>query len=138
MHYDQTHPSHQPLFRRLATLEALIARPEPASAKEMRDALAVLRADVQAHFRDEEHSGLLSSLTRGDPRFQHAVDCLVDEHRSLEDGLDVLLGLAATPDVADEPFRRKLRSWITRARKHEIDEDVVLMEGVNQDVGAAD
>jgi hypothetical protein len=135
---DHGHPSHESLFQRLRALDNMIVRADVTSAKELRDGLSALRSEVQSHFQAEEQSGLLCSLAESDPRFRHAAERLLNEHRSLEDGLDVLVGLAATSEIADEGFRRKLRSWITRTRKHETDEDVLLMEAVNQDLGTAD
>jgi hypothetical protein len=135
---DQFHPSHETLFQRLRTLDASLTRADALSARELREALSSLRAEVQIHFQREEQSGPLNSLAESDPRLRYAAERLMEEHRSLEDGLEMLLGLAATPEIADEGFRRKLRSWISRARKHEMDEDVLLIDAANRDLGTAD
>jgi hypothetical protein len=135
---DVSHPSHETLFERLRAFDNLMTRADVLSAKELRDALSALRSEVHAHFQMEEKSGSLNSLAESDHRFRHATERLLQEHRNLEDGLDMLLGVAATSEIANEGFRRKLRNWITRAQKHETDEDVLLIEAVNQDLGTAD
>ncbi len=131
-------PVHESLLKRLLEVQRCALTGDGSSAEELRDRLANLRTDVLAHFRAEEQGGPLNDLTRGEPRFEHAARRLLDEHRDLEASLDTLLEVAATAERDDDALRSKIRNWINRARQHEIDEDMLLMEAANQDLGAAD
>jgi hypothetical protein len=133
-----SHPLHESLLKLLLDVERFTLTPDGCCVEELRDRLASLRTEVLAHFRAEEQDGLLSDLTRNEPRFEHAARRLRDEHRGLEENLETLLMVAAAAESVDDALRSKIRNWIIRARQHETDEDVLLMEAVNQELGAAD
>lgn len=106
-----------------------------------RDRLATLREHVARHFAQEEQGGYLEeSLTRM-PRLSRAVRDVLAEHPSLLAELDGLLERLAARDIAAEAWRqagRDFEAFASRLLAHERNENAVVQEGYNEDLGLAD
>lgn len=106
-----------------------------------RDRLATLREHLARHFAQEEQGGYLEeSLTRM-PRLSRAVRDVLAEHPSLLAELDGLLQRLAARDIAAEAWRqagRDFEAFASRLLAHERNENAVVQEGYNEDLGLAD
>jgi hypothetical protein len=93
---------------------------------------------LQALLKAAEQGGVLVDIARMDPRFLRESERLAQERKELASALATLLVLATSTDCLDEGLWSKVRHWVVRALKHDDDEDLLLMNAVNQDLGAAD
>jgi hemerythrin-like domain-containing protein len=97
-----------------------------------------MRGTLREHFHGEEHNGLFDMLLTEQPRFQNSIRRLSAEHRELEDSLDALMDLASTLPALVDGFQKKVDRWVHRVRRHEMDEDDILLEAYGSDLGTAD
>jgi hypothetical protein len=132
------HPRHQSLLDRLLEVEQAVRPEADLDLEALRSQLTEMRTEAFAHFQAEELEGPVGALARSEPRFERSVRRLIEEHRELEQSLETLMEAAAVAERVDEPLVAKVRRWVQRARRHEIDEDELLMAAANQDLGPVD
>jgi hypothetical protein len=130
--------AHATLLEHLRDLEKAVDPTHDHSVADVAAQLDAVIVEIREHFRAEEHGGLLDRLPKAEPRFGHTVRRLIAEHRSLAESLDALIEIAATIDRLTPEFREKVFSWIHRVRRHEIDEDDLILEAYSRDLGNAD
>jgi hypothetical protein len=103
--------------------------------------LGALRQHLARHFVQEEQGGFMEeSLTRM-PRLARAVGRVMAEHPTLLAELDGLLEGLAARDSGGEAWRqagRDFEAFASRLLAHERNENAVVQEGYNEDLGFAD
>jgi len=109
------------------------------------DTLRQLREHLRVHFELEEQGGFLEESMTRMPRLSPAVSRVLAEHPALLAELDGLIGTLEGVDIsdpaaasawaaADRDFDRFARNLIT----HERNENAVVQEGYNEDLGLVD
>jgi hypothetical protein len=73
-----------------------------------------------------------------EPRLEHAIGQLVEEHYQLAQSLEALLGTAGKAVELDDTLREGVRAWVERVRQHEAREDKLVQDAFNTDLGAED
>jgi hypothetical protein len=103
--------------------------------------LGALRQHLAHHFEQEERGGYMEeSLTRM-PRLSRAVRAVLAEHPALLADLDGLLERLAARDSVSESWRqagRDFEAFASRLLAHERNENAVVQEGYNEDLGLVD
>ena len=131
---------HRELHDLLVDCRAGFEGPSGAAAA-ARDRLTALRDHLARHFAQEEQGGYLEeSLTRM-PRLSRAVRDVLAEHPRLLADLDGLLERLAARDIAAEAWRQAghdFEAFASRLLAHERNENAVVQEGYNEDLGLAD
>jgi hypothetical protein len=113
----------------------------PTAAAMARRRLGDLREHLARHFEQEEEGGYLEeSLTRM-PRLSRAVRDVLAEHPRLLAELDGLLERLAARDIGSEAWRQAgcdFEAFASHLLAHERNENAVLQEGYNEDLGLAE
>jgi iron-sulfur cluster repair protein YtfE (RIC family) len=113
----------------------------PTAVAGARQRLEELRDHLARHFAQEEEGGYLEeSLTRM-PRLSQAVRDVLADHPALLAELDGLLERLAARDIGSEAWRqagRDFEAFASHLLAHERNENAVLQEGYNEDLGLAD
>ena len=127
---DDMHRVHAALRHDLDRLREVLTTPERA-----RQFLVELRAHVAQHFRCEEEGGYMATVLQRRPQSERAVRQLLAEHRPLLEGLDALLKEVGTAERIDDGFRARVAAWAELLRRHEAEENVLVEDAFNQDIG---
>ena len=109
------------------------------------DTLRLLREHLRVHFTQEERGGFLEESMTRMPRLSPAVSRVLAEHPALLAELDGLIGTLEGVDIsaataaeswtaAHRDFDRFAGNLIT----HERNENAVVQEGYNEDLGLVD
>jgi hypothetical protein len=130
--------AHASLRKDLQALQDVVSADCDATPLRMGNRLAMARTQVTEHFAWEESNGWATAILQQEPRLEHAVRHLLQEHRELTQSLDTLIDEAAAIQHADKPFREKVLRWIERVRDHEARENELLEEAFEEDLGAGD
>jgi hypothetical protein len=109
-----------------------------ASVAAVQRCLAELRSHVADHFRQEEQGGYMAAVLARQPHKERAVQQLLAEHRQLAEALDGLLAEVAAAETVDDGFRGRVWAWAERLRHHEAEENVLVEDAFNRDVGPTD
>lgn len=138
-----THPtaasldrSHASLLDELPRLEQLLGR--DAWVQDLSAELKGLRGLVLDHFRSEEQGGYMETIRQENPRLEHRVAHLAQEHGSLSDSLEEILGTAAEVLRKEQDLRTQVANWILKLRDHETREIDLVQDAFNQDIGNKD
>jgi iron-sulfur cluster repair protein YtfE (RIC family) len=113
----------------------------PTAAATARQRLTALRAYLARHFSQEEQGGYLEESLARMPRLSRAVQDVLTEHPALLAKLDGLLERLAARDIGCEAWRqagRDFEAFASHLLAHERNENAVLQEGYNEDLGLAD
>jgi hypothetical protein len=135
--HDVTH-AHEALSERLRELERLAGASTGQALAELRDQLAAARAELVAHFLSEEQNGYMDALRAQQPRLEHELRRLAEEHRRLTDSLESVIETVRTAEKLDKPRAEQLRRWIESVRRHEAREVDFIQDAANTDIAAAD
>lgn len=100
--------------------------------------LLATQRHVSEHFRFEEQNGYMGAVRKREPRLEHTIQQLEEEHRQLLRSLETLLGVVQAATSLDNVFREKVRAWVERVRHHEARENEVIQDAYNQDISAED
>ena len=130
--------AHESLLHDLEKLEQIFRAGSTASPLKLSSELVAARTLVCDHFGLEEKYGWKDAVLQREPRLEHAVQGLVEEHRHLVQSLDTLIEETNEAKWLDDAFRAKVRRWIGRVRDHEAREDKLLEEAFVEDLGAGD
>lgn len=107
----------------------------PAAA---RAALGELRRHLAAHFLQEERGGFLEESITRLPRLTAAAAAALSEHPGLLAELDGLIERLAVPDIPRSSWSRAGRDFedfCGHLLAHERNENAVVQEGFNEDLG---
>ncbi|MFM7108987.1 MAG: hemerythrin domain-containing protein [Planctomycetaceae bacterium] len=125
---------HRELHERIvAARDAFAAGPEAA-----RRALDGLRGHLASHFLQEERGGFLEESVTRLPRLTAAAAAAVREHPRLLAELDALIERLAVPDIPQASWHRAGRDFedfCGHLLAHERNENAVVQEGYNEDLG---
>jgi len=125
----------------LADLQLLRSAVHPASGKgltEVRNRLTATQAHIAEHFRFEEQNGYLEGVRKREPRLDHTIQRLAEEHRVLAQSLAARSEQADTASSLDDSFRDQVRAWIEQVRQHERHENELVQDAFNLDIGDED
>ena len=116
---------------------------EPASgdAAVAHGRLERLREHLARHFAQEEEGGFLEESLARMPRLAGAAREVLAEHPSLLADLDRLLERLAARDIAPGAWRQAghdFEAFASRLLAHERNENAVMQQGYNEDLGLAD
>lgn len=104
------------------------------------DLMASLRAEVEAHFRDEETIGLFADVLERAPRLQLRVQGLRREHQFMADSLRRLTRLAQQTTGTGswwQELETDFRDFARDLMQHER-EEIGLMQDAFDDLGTSD
>lgn len=103
--------------------------------------LGVLRQHLVRHFEQEERGGYMEESLCRMPRLAEAARGVLAEHPGLLADLDGLLERLAARDGVGEAWRqagRDFETFASRLLAHERNENAVVQEGYNEDLGYGD
>jgi hypothetical protein len=126
------------LLADLAKLKEMVESRSGATLNQVRAELAATRLHLSCHFRLEEDDGWTNVVRRQEPRWEHAISQLVQEHRELLAALDTLVEQANADETLDDDLREKTLRWIERVLEHEAREDAVFEDAFIEDLGVGD
>jgi hypothetical protein len=132
---------HRELFDQITTIRGCLAAPWDAgatSACEAAKALRSLREHLAGHFCQEECGGFLEESIARMPRLSGAVQAVMDEHPRLLKELDGLIetfGVADISPLAWGQAARDFEAFAAHLLAHERNENAVVQEGYNEDLG---
>ena len=130
-----------------AGAEALLAAwPHDArKAAELRpclvQVLTELRARLKAHFAEEESPEYMSEAVTAAPRLTTRANELLQQHSQLLATLDRVIADVDNQGLTGDQLvneREVLRTLIHNLRRHEQDEDELLLEAFDDDIGTGD
>lgn len=125
---------HRELHERILAVRAAFAAGPTAARAE----LDTLREHLAAHFRQEERGGFLEESITRLPRLAPAASGLLREHAALLAEVDGLLDRLAAPDIPAAAWARAGRDFedfCGHLLAHERNENAVVQEGYNEDLG---
>jgi hypothetical protein len=135
---------HQDLFNRLTAARRAFAGETPPPADQfagLRGCLLSLREYLGAHFAQEERGGFLEEAVARMPRLGSAVSGLVAQHPVLLSELDgIIASLPASlgSAAAWQDVGKAYADFAARIAAHERQENAVVQEGYNEDLGLVD
>ncbi len=125
-------------------VEARVAFEQPAGEVARADAagrLGALRQHLARHFEQEERGGFMEESLSRMPRLARAAREVLAEHPALLADLDRLLKRLAARDSGEEAWRqagRDFEAFASRLLAHERNENAVVQDGYNEDLGLVD
>ncbi|HMF20307.1 MAG TPA: hypothetical protein VKE98_24070 [Gemmataceae bacterium] len=78
----------------------------------------------------------MEQVRKHHPNKEGEIQKLYEEHRHLQQSLDGLIEEAKKP--LDGGFREIVRAWIERIRQHETQENTLIQETLNLEIGDQD
>lgn len=132
---------HRELHDLLVESRAAFAGFAEGATATARQRLNELRDHLARHFSQEEQGGYLEESLARMPRLSRAVRDVLAEHPALLGELDGLLERLAARDIGSEAWRQAgcdFEAFASHLLAHERNENAVLQEGYNEDLGLAD
>lgn len=135
---------HRELHDRLAETRAAFACEDTAGARHhrvVRERLRCLREHLQRHFEQEERGGFMEESIARVPRLSSAARMVLAEHPRLLAELDGLLETLVVDDISPESWQDAGRGFAAFAEHllaHERNENDVVQQGYNEDLGLVD
>lgn len=120
--------------------QAGLAHPAESVA-DVRSRLANLQEHLARHFTQEEEGGFLEESLARMPRLAPAARSVLDEHPHLLAELDGLLERLAVRDIDSNTWQQAghaFEAFASHLLAHERNENAVVQEGYNEDLGLAD
>lgn len=138
--------THQDVMAGVVALEEVLSRPlEPAAEwlEALDRQLGALREILDSHFTDERQGELYGEMPARFPQFAGRLDSLEAEHAELLSRTDELRRRAAQLGPHSEVFRLRelngrLQLLAAILRRHEAEENELLMRAYWDDVGTGD
>jgi hypothetical protein len=139
---------HRDLHALIASAKTELAAPDAGDADRVQGLLATLRElrdYLREHFAQEEAGGFLEESVTRMPRLSKAMDAVLAEHPVLLAELDGLIEVVERADIgagmsspewerADHAFTE----FVHHLLAHERNENAVVQEGYNEDLGLVD
>lgn len=132
---------HRELHEQLVAVRTALAAsapPERPAVLAAREALRRLSAYLHRHFTQEEAGGFLEESISRMPRLSPAVKAVLAEHPVLLGELDRLIETVATAHISPLSWQQAGRDFDCFAdhlAAHERNENAVVQEGYNEDLG---
>jgi hypothetical protein len=111
------------------------------ATRSARRRLELLRDYLARHFAQEEEGGFLEESLARMPRLAAAARQVLDEHPALLMELDGLLDRLAARDIGGDAWQqagRAFAEFAARLLAHERNENAVVQQGYNEDLGLTD
>jgi len=139
---------HRDLHALMTCVRTALTGAETADADRARALLATLRElrdHLREHFAQEEAGGFLEESVTRMPRLSKAMDAVLAEHPALLAELDGLIEVVERADIAGgvpppewERTDHAFTEFIHHLLAHERNENAVVQEGYNEDLGLVD
>lgn len=134
---------HRELFAQMSAVRAALAagrdEASPRSgADAIRAALTSLREHLRCHFEQEERGGFMEESIARMPRLSGAVKAIVRQHPSLLAELDALIESLSPGPLSPDAWARaraNFENFSASMAAHEREENRVVQEGYNEDLG---
>lgn len=144
-HVEDALDEHRECMNLVAELEGCLdRRPEPAAEwlASVTDCLKRLRGSLAEHFRDETEGWLYREMPLRRPRFAPALERLEAEHPEILQEFD---GVTQKAEALTDPERHHVRELAghlqlltARLRRHEAEENEILIAAAVEDTGQGD
>ncbi len=109
---------------------------------ELRDKLPKLAEKLDLHFRDEETQYLYREVPLSFPRFSDRLESLKSEHRDImaaaRSAIDKAKGLGSAEMHELRELNARIQLLVATIRRHEAEENEILLRAYWHDVGAGD
>lgn len=141
---DETMREHRTVRQLAGTVEAMVAEADPEGRwlDGLCPRLEALREQLTGHFGRESKSYLFEELPAVYPRHRRQIERLEAEHAEILRRLNAAIeqaGAADEPDAAStERLRSKVLALMTTLRRHEAEEDEILVSAYWDDHGGGD
>lgn len=136
-HVQTTHPLIEAHRSLMGAIEALQREVPHGSLANLQKTLSLVRGQILEHFRLEEQGGYMKQALERSPFRERDVEKLLKEHRTLGAAIDSILEeLRRATDVA--PIRQRIEHWIVQVRGHERQENILVEEVFDRDMGTKD
>lgn len=133
---------HRDLHDHLTAIRCgLAGAPTPTATAAVRTRLQALHDHLRRHFTQEEEGGFLEESTTRVPRLARAMRAVLAEHPALLAELEGLIEGLSSPDIAPASWEQADRDFAAFAQHllaHERNENAVVQEGYNEDLGLTD
>lgn len=133
---------HRELHDLLVEVRGAFDQPSGAVARaEVAGRLGTLRQHLARHFEQEERGGFMEESLCRMPRLARAARGVLAEHPALLADVDGLLERLAARDSGGEAWQqagRDFEAFASRLLAHERNENAVVQEGYNEDLGLGD
>lgn len=130
--------AHAKLLGDLRVLTQIVRPFSREGLDALRSRLRTVRRDIAQHFNLEEQNGFMDAVKKREPRLDHTVDQLAEEHRQLRRSLDSLIVEAKLAARVTERIRTATRKWIQSVRHHESRENKLIQAAFAEDIAAED
>jgi hypothetical protein len=130
--------AHVALLADLRKLEQAVRPSSGEGLEDLRARLGAAHTHITKHFRFEGQNGYMDAVRKREPRLERTIQLLAEEHGQLRQSLDALTGKARAAVSLSDTLREEVRTWIERARRHEIRENDLIQDAFNLDIGAED
>jgi hemerythrin len=128
--------AHAALLKNIRKLEDAISAPQEKAPAAIHTLLEEVKKHIAEHFQFEEQGGYMDQVRERFPNKDGIILKLYKEHQHLQHSLDGLLQEARKP--LDNDFREIVRVWIERIRHHESEENALIQETLNLEIGDQD
>lgn len=144
-HVDEALDDHRRCMQAVLELERCLDRQPDRGGKwldEVRGCLPRLASTLREHFTDEEAGPLFSRVPVRHPRLAPRLKSLRDEHERMGEACDRVL--ARLDDLRDpevyqlREFNAQLQLLVATIRRHEAEENEILLEAMCDEVGVGD
>ena len=135
---------HRELHAQLIAARAAFGEAMPPDAAEVASTRAMLRGlreHLRGHFEQEERGGFMEESIARMPRLSGMVRDVMADHPRLLGELDALLESLSAQDISRDAWTAARRGFATFADHlvaHERNENAVVQEGYNEDLGLVD
>lgn len=130
--------AHTALMDDLGNLETAVRPGSSQSTAEIRAELGRTQAHITKHFLSEERGGYMDAVRKREPRFEHVIQELREEHQALASAMESLIQHANAASVPDKPLCEEITKWIASLRHHESRENQLVQEAFGLDINAED
>jgi hemerythrin-like domain-containing protein len=130
--------AHASLLKDVQQLEETIRGGSADGLESVRAGLDATEAHIAEHFRFEEQNGYMNVVRQREPRLEHAIQRLAEEHRELAQSLAALREEARTARSLSDSFLDEVRHWLERVRQHEWHENDLIQDALVADLSAED
>ena len=137
--FEQIQQDHAELRKLLGEVHQALSRRE-ASVDAVASLIESLTVHLEAHFQEEEATGVFDQVTAREPRLCDRASALCAEHDQLRKTAAALNQAAKSADGADwwDRLETAFHEFSKDLMRHEHEENELVQEAYEQDIGAGD
>ena len=138
--FEQIQQDHAELRKVLGEVHQVLSRKQ-ASVDSVAELIKVLTDHIETHFEEEESTGVFQQISAREPRLTARAEGLRDEHDQLRQTVHSLnLAAQGESGTADwwEKIETAFHDFSKDLMRHEHQENELVQEAYEQDIGAAD